>query len=149
MEMLCGREKKKKEKKVKYKICKSEEKRLKFFNYTVRNFSGKKGCKGGDEKREREGGEGKKYRSLISRTAFTHISKENKKLMDVITLSCSGLKNSNLITTPAGHSSSLSPSVYLSVHPYWSQHRCWWITVTLIYYKNDLAHRRTCSFRLT
>lgn len=44
---------KKKEKKIKYKICKSEEKRLKFFNYTVRNFSGKKGCKGGDEKRER------------------------------------------------------------------------------------------------
>lgn len=43
----------KKRKKIKYKICKSEEKRLKFFNYTVRNFSGKKGCKGGDEKRER------------------------------------------------------------------------------------------------
>lgn len=49
----CYIEKKKRKKKVKYKICKSEEKRLKFFNYTVRNFSGKKGCKGGDEKRER------------------------------------------------------------------------------------------------
>lgn len=76
-----------------------------------------------------------------------HISEGNKNLMDVITLSCSGLKNSNLITTPAGHS---SPS--LSCLPVSSPCRilrCWWITVTLIYYKNDLTHRRACSLRLT